>query len=154
MKRKLFYIALCLMATIVISACEDERFVLPPTNDDDSTEAPKDPDEGTAPSKPELNNPDYPDTSWAAGELDWVFDMNVIPEIRINVSIEEWNKLLEAYDHDSNTNTYIHCAAEPEYIDCKGPLEFTGEHPWAWKCTRCGQLFQKHEIPHKCVKTD
>ena len=44
--------------------------------------------------------------------------------------------------------------AEPEYIDCKGPLEFTGEHPWAWKCTRCGQLFQKHEIPHKCVKTD
>ena len=45
-------------------------------------------------------------------------------------------------------------AAEPEYIDCKGPLEFTGEHPWAWTCTRCGQLFQKHEIPHKCVKTD
>ena len=45
-------------------------------------------------------------------------------------------------------------AAEPEYIDCKGPLEFTGEHPWAWKCTRCGQVFQKHEIPHKCIKTD
>lgn len=42
--------------------------------------------------------------------------------------------------------------AEPEYVDCKGPLEFTGEHPWAWKCTRCGQLFQKHELPHKCVK--
>ena len=45
-------------------------------------------------------------------------------------------------------------AAEPEYIDCKGPLEFTGEHPWAWKCTSCGQIFQKHEIPHKCIKTD
>lgn len=45
-------------------------------------------------------------------------------------------------------------AAEPEYVDCKGPLEFTGEHPWAWKCTRCGQLFQKHEIPHKCIKTE
>ncbi len=45
-------------------------------------------------------------------------------------------------------------AAEPEYVDCKGPLEFTGEHPWAWKCTRCGQIFQKHELPHKCVKTD
>jgi len=42
--------------------------------------------------------------------------------------------------------------AEPEYVDCKGPLEFTGEHPWAWKCTRCGQLFQTHEIPHKRVK--
>lgn len=45
-------------------------------------------------------------------------------------------------------------AAEPEYVDCKGPLEYTGEHPWAWKCTRCGQIFQKHEIPHKCIKTD
>lgn len=44
-------------------------------------------------------------------------------------------------------------AAEPEYVDCKGPLEFTGEHPWAWKCTACGQIFQKHELPHKCVKT-
>lgn len=45
-------------------------------------------------------------------------------------------------------------AAEPEYIDCKGPLEYTGEHEWPWKCSRCGQLFKKHEIPHKCVKTD
>jgi len=38
-------------------------------------------------------------------------------------------------------------------VDCKGPLEFTGEHPLAWKCTRCGQLFEKHEIPHKRPKT-
>ena len=45
-------------------------------------------------------------------------------------------------------------AAEPEYIDCKGPLEYTGEHEWPWKCTRCGQFFKKHEIPHKCIKTD
>ena len=45
-------------------------------------------------------------------------------------------------------------AAEPEYIDCKGPLEYTGEHEWPWKCSRCGQLFKRHEIPHKCVKTD
>jgi len=111
MKSRLFYIALCLLAVMVVTACEEEGFVLPPV-DDSSTETPKDPDEGTEPSEPELNNPDYPDTGWAAGELDWVFDMNVIPEIRINVSVEEWNKLLEAYDRDSNTNTYIHCDAE------------------------------------------
>lgn len=111
MKSRLLYIALCLLAVMVVTACEEEGFVLPPV-DDGSTETPKDPDEGTEPSEPELNNPGYPDTGWAAGELDWVFDMNVIPEIRINVSVEEWNKLLEAYDRDSNTNTYIHCDAE------------------------------------------
>ena len=54
-------------------------------------------------------NPDYPDTGWAAGELDWVFDMNVLPEIHIEVSLDQWNKLLDAYDRDSNTNEYVHC---------------------------------------------
>ena len=47
---------------------------------------------------------DYPDTSWAAGELDWVFDMNALPEIHIEISVDEWNALLEAYDRDNNTN--------------------------------------------------
>ena len=54
-------------------------------------------------------NPDYPDTGWAAGELDWVFDMNVLPEIHIEVSLDQWNQLLDAYDRDSNTNEYVHC---------------------------------------------
>ena len=55
---------------------------------------------------------DYPDTSWAVGELDWVFDMNVLPEIHIEISVDEWNDLLEAYDRDSNTNAYVHCDVE------------------------------------------
>lgn len=55
---------------------------------------------------------DYPDTSWAAGELDWVFDMNALPEIHIEISVDEWNALLEAYDRDNNTNEYVHCDVE------------------------------------------
>ena len=66
-------------------------------------------DSGTT--QPPVYN-DYPDTSWAVGELDWVFDMNALPEIRITVSEEQWNKLLKEYDRDNNTAEYIHCDAE------------------------------------------
>lgn len=52
------------------------------------------------------------DTSWAAGELDWVFDMDVLPEFRIEVTEEQWNELLMAYDSNSGTNHYIHCDVE------------------------------------------
>ncbi|MBO7264575.1 MAG: CotH kinase family protein [Alistipes sp.] len=52
------------------------------------------------------------DTSWAEGELDWVFDMNVLPQVSIEVSEEQWNELLMAYDNNSGTNHYIHCDAE------------------------------------------
>ena len=52
------------------------------------------------------------DGSFAEGELDWVFDMEVLPEIRITVTEAQWNELLSAYDRDSDTNHYIHCDAE------------------------------------------
>ena len=52
------------------------------------------------------------DTSWAAGELDWVFDMDVLPEVRIEVSEQQWNELLTKYDESSKTSHYIHCDAE------------------------------------------
>ncbi|MBO7264573.1 MAG: CotH kinase family protein [Alistipes sp.] len=55
-----------------------------------------------------------PDTSWAEGELDWVFDMSVLPEIHISVTEDQWNELLMEYDRDSQTNHYIHCDAEFE----------------------------------------
>ena len=55
-----------------------------------------------------------PDNSWAAGELDWVFDMDVLPEIHINVTEEQWNELLKEYDRDSHTVEYIHCDVEFE----------------------------------------
>lgn len=57
----------------------------------------------------------------------------------------------EPIPEDAKTEEDI-AAEATEMVDCKGPLDFTGEHPLAWKCTRCGQLFEKHEIPHKRPK--
>ncbi|MBP3547863.1 MAG: CotH kinase family protein [Alistipes sp.] len=112
--KRFLYILFGLIAVIVAVSCEDEGLILP--GEEDNTEKP---DDGKKPGDTDndLCNPDYPDTGWAAGELDWVFDMNVVPEIRITVSEEEWNKLLEAYDRDSDTDTYIHCDAQ---FDSKG----------------------------------
>ena len=75
---------------------------------DDSTEEEKGDDTDDGKEEPPIYN-DYPNTSWAQGELDWVFDMNVLPEIRIEISVDEWNDLLEAYDRDNNTNSNVHC---------------------------------------------
>lgn len=108
-------IVLC-VALWVFSACApDNEFILPGNNteqgSDEGKDDGKDDPEPEPEPEPPLNN-DYPDTSWAAGELDWVFDMNVLPEIRITVSEEQWNALLQEYDRDSNTAAYIHCDAE------------------------------------------
>ena len=54
-----------------------------------------------------------PDTSWAS-ELKWVFDMEALPEIHVNVTEEQWNTLLQEYDYDSHTVEYIHCDVEYE----------------------------------------
>lgn len=57
-------------------------------------------------------NSDYPSTEWAAGELDQVFDMTQLPEIRVEVSLEQWNALLKEYDRNSDTGAYVHCDVE------------------------------------------
>lgn len=41
--------------------------------------------------------------------LQYVWDESVIPEITINVSVDEWNRLLGLYDQNSNTKEYIKC---------------------------------------------
>ena len=68
-----------------------------------------DPDDDNTGSDDGTSTPDNP---WAAGELDWVFDMSVLPEIRIEVTEEQWNDLLMEYDRDSHTVEYIHCDVE------------------------------------------
>lgn len=111
------FAALIIMATMVV-ACEDKAPIFPDYNpeqgdgnDSGNTGGEDDgnnDDGGNTNPEPPVN-PDYPDTGWATGELDWVFDMNAMPEIRIEVSLEEWNRLLKEYDRDSNTIEYIHC---------------------------------------------
>ena len=51
-------------------------------------------------------------TPWVHSELAWVFDMDVLPEVRIEVTQDQWNELLMAYDNDGGTAHYIHCDAE------------------------------------------
>lgn len=49
-------------------------------------------------------------TGFTAEEgLAYLFDGKTVPEIHINVSVEEWNKLLSYYDRDNNTAEYIAC---------------------------------------------
>ena len=123
MKRLISTFAILVLLAILGGSCvEDRAPIFPPqndqtdgdNNDEDKEDDGKGEDDGKEEGKddnneqPPLNN-DYPNTAWAAGELDWVFDMNVVPEILIEVTKDEWNKLLEAYDRNSATNAYIHC---------------------------------------------
>ena len=117
MKLILKFLTILLLGTLLYG-CEDEGIKLPPYPNGPETENPEeednpepDPDPEPEPT-PNPTNPDYPNTGWAAGELDWVFDMNVVPEIHIEVSLEEWNNLLKEYDRDNNTNAYVHCDVE------------------------------------------
>jgi len=54
----------------------------------------------------DLDDPDKVD--WAAA-VAYVFDASAMPEIRISLKQEEWDQLLAYYDHDSNTQAYVHC---------------------------------------------
>lgn len=81
------------------------------------------------PDNPGQNDPDNPGqndpnqesgSGWApfttadighAG-LSYIWDENVIPEIKITVSVDEWNKLLAYYDQNSNTKEYVYCDVE------------------------------------------
>lgn len=39
----------------------------------------------------------------------YVFDMTSVPEFRVKVSLEEWNRLLAEYDNNPDTSEYIYC---------------------------------------------
>ena len=41
----------------------------------------------------------------------FVFDVQDVPKLTISVSLDEWNRLLKAYDDNINTREYIHCDA-------------------------------------------
>ena len=121
------FFTITMLMVLGVSCVEDRELVLPSQGEqtggednknddenkedegaDDGTEDEKGDDTDDGKEEPPIYN-DYPNTSWAQGELDWVFDMNVLPEIRIEISVDEWNDLLEAYDRDTNTNSNVHC---------------------------------------------
>ncbi|WP_418981936.1 CotH kinase family protein [Alistipes sp.] len=58
----------------------------------------------------EPNRPDGPDPDVTDG-LAYVFDMTALPEMHVEVTLDEWNRLLALYDADPNTDAYIVCNA-------------------------------------------
>lgn len=54
---------------------------------------------------------DTPDYSYVIEHegLKYVWDESVIPEITINVSLSEWNRLLGLFDQNPSTKEYIYC---------------------------------------------
>lgn len=111
MKRVLRLIAILVATTALYTSCVDNGTIVIPGI------TPEQPDEeGGDEGENEQTPPsdDYPDTSWAADDLAWVFDMEALPEIHVEVSVDEWNRLLSEYDRNSDTNAYIHCDVEFE----------------------------------------
>jgi len=51
---------------------------------------------------------DPDDVDWEKA-LAYVFDDSVIPEIHVSVSVDEWNRLLKAYDRNKDTQEYVVC---------------------------------------------
>lgn len=48
------------------------------------------------------------DIVWNEG-VTYLWDDSIIPEITIEVSVEQWNNLLKAYDRNMHTEEYVHC---------------------------------------------
>ncbi len=111
MKRIISSITILLLLAVAGVACVEDRAPIFPDYNGQPDNGGEDKDDENEEPVPPAND-DYPDTSWAAGELDWVFDMSAVPEIRVEVTQEQWNELLKEYDRDSNTAAYIHCDAE------------------------------------------
>ena len=99
MSRITYNLATLLLSALLFACANENEFHIPgyeqPDNNTPSTESPQ-----------------YPNAEWAAGTLAEVFDMSNLPEIHIEVPLDEWNTLLQEYDNDNNTGAYIHCDVE------------------------------------------
>ena len=60
--------------------------------------------------EPEPDPDPTPNPSVADG-LSYIFDIEALPEIHLEIPLEQWNTLLKEYDKDINTDAYIHCDA-------------------------------------------
>ena len=103
-KMTLWALVLCLGLNV---SCTEPEFILP----EEGTELP-DNDEEKGDDEEENSGSNESYSAWHHDDLAWVFDMESLPEIRVEVSLEEWNDLLKAYDRDANTADYVHCDVE------------------------------------------
>lgn len=82
----------CMLVMDVIDLSESDQTETPETPETPDTE----------------ETPDTPVNIQHEG-IQYIWDDSVIPEITINVSVDEWNRLLGLYDQNSNTKEYIKC---------------------------------------------
>ena len=82
----------------------------------------EDPEEPQTPAVPENK---YDEIVWDDG-VKYVWDEAYIPEITIEVPVEEWNTLLAEFDKNEHTEVYVHCnvrykkGSEETYIEDAG----------------------------------
>ena len=96
----------------VCSGCNEREFYPPTDNNTPSTEdEEKENEEEGEDNKEDEESGTVPEI-WGNDDLRTVFDMEALPEIRVTVSPDEWNRLLTAYDRNANTSEYIHCDVE------------------------------------------
>lgn len=105
--KRLFIWILCLLAAAACSQLEIKIEDKTPGQTDDPQQ-PQDPEDPEDPQDPQ--EPDTPDTL----PFPEVFDPGVIPEIHVTVSQAEWDKLLQAFDR--NHNTQEHVQANVRYV--------------------------------------
>ena len=118
--KKTFIFFLAALATICCTPIED-----PKSPEQDNTEQTPDDNENSGSESPNEGN-DNNQSGTPGGPVVWnyapvttatfgnaghayVWDENVIPEITISVSLDEWNRLLGLYDQNKNTKEYIYC---------------------------------------------
>ena len=76
------------------------------------------PDTPTDPEPEPEPEPEKPNTPIEWGdERAYVFDLQSVPEVRMTVSLDEWNRMLAEYDRNNDTKEYFHCDVK---INLKG----------------------------------
>ena len=92
---------------------------------------------------------------WDEG-VRYVWDDSHIPEITIEVPVEQWNNLLKAYDQNPNTEEYVHCNVKYRkgediiYIS-DAALRLRGNTSRVRPEGSSGQMHQKDKADwHKC----
>ena len=105
--KKLLTFMLCIAAVV---ACGDIDPDTDKPSNENTEQTPGDNEEGTNP-EPDLTWDYTPVTTATIGHagLSYIWDETVIPEITINVSLDQWNKLLGLYDQNNKTKEYIYC---------------------------------------------
>lgn len=114
---------LLLAAGLTFTACTADPLEPQGQDNEPETEVPTVPDQQPDPSpdpKPEPQ-PESPDQGSS-----YVWEEGSLPEILVEVSLGQWNQLLQHFDKDEKTGEYIHCKVTFDKNGEKTVLEDTG----------------------------